>query len=645
MRRTVKRLSAAALSATLLFSLCLSAYGANKLTRQSKGTYRLFDGSATIDGVKHRGVDVSHWQGDIDWQKAAADDVDFVMLGTRYKGDTDPKFRENADNAVKAGVKLGAYIYSYATTPEEAAKEADFILKLVKDYPISYPIAFDAENEKTLGSLSKDQITEIVHTFCKKISDAGYYPILYANDYWLQNKLDMNALSQYPVWVAAYERMPKYDRYVMWQGTDSGSVAGVQGNVDIDLQFVDFSDKIPADSWKKFDGVWYYYQNYRMQKDALIFDGKASYYMQDDGTVFTGGFKEVDGSKRYFDPANGKMRIGWQQIDGKWYHFSESGALQIGWFSDGGKFYYAGPDGTMQTGWLDDSDSLYYLNKDGSMQTRWLMLSGNWYFLGDDGVMEKGRQTVDSLNYYFGADGVMQTGWLKLDGKWYFLGQSGVMKTGWAQDSGKWYYFDANGVMQNGWQKIGGSWYYLNGSGAMKTGWVQDSGKWYYFDANGIMQNGWQKIGGSWYYLNGSGAMKTGWIQPDGNWYYLGSDGVMRSGVTDVGGTLYALGGNGVLLTDTEIDYGEKHWRVGADGAMTEVPKNAPASGNNESAEQLTVSAGAKIGKAPKTESRAVISAPAEETQAELKVPTEEVPALNVSAPSRSASVGRAPGE
>ena len=562
MQRTVKRLSAAALSATLLFSLCLSAYGANKLTRQSKGTYRLFDGSATIDGVRHRGVDVSHWQGDIDWQKAAADDVDFVMLGTRYKGDTDPKFRENADNAVKAGVKLGAYIYSYATTPEEAAKEADFILKLVKDYPISYPIAFDAENEKTLGALSKDQMTEIVHTFCKKISDAGYYPILYANDYWLQNKLDMNALSQYPVWVAAYERMPKYDRYVMWQGTDSGSVAGVQGNVDIDLQFVDFSDKIPADSWKKFDGVWYYYQNYRMQKNALIFDGKG-------------------------------------------YHLSESGALQIGWFSDGGKFYYAGPDGTLQTGWLDDSGSLYYLNKDGSMQTRWLMLEGKWYFLGDDGVTEKGWQTVDSLNYYFGADGVMQTGWLKLDGKWYFLGQSGVMKTGWAQDSGKWYYFDANGVMQNGWQKIGGS----------------------------------------WYYLNGSGAMKTGWIQPDGNWYYLGSDGVMRSGVTDVGGTLYALGGNGVLLTDTEIDYGEKHWRVGADGAMTEVPKNAPASGNNESAEQLTVSAGAKIGKAPKTESRAVISAPAEETQAELKVPTEEVPALNVSAPSRSASVGRAPGE
>ena len=605
MQRTVKRLSAAALSATLLFSLCLSAYGANKLTRQSKGTYRLFDGSATIDGVRHRGVDVSHWQGDIDWQKAAADDVDFVMLGTRYKGDTDPKFRENADNAVKAGVKLGAYIYSYATTPEEAAKEADFILKLVKDYPISYPIAFDAENEKTLGALSKDQITEIVHTFCKKISDAGYYPILYANDYWLQNKLDMNALSQYPVWVAAYERMPKYDRYVMWQGTESGSVAGVQGNVDIDLQFVDFSDKIPADSWKKFDGVWYYYQNYRMQKNALIFDGKSSYYMQDDGTVFTGGFKEVDGAKRYFESANGKMRIGWQQIDGKWYHFSESGALQIGWFSDGGKFYYAGPDGTMQTGWLDDSGSLYYLNKDGSMQTRWLMLAGNWYFLGDDGVMEKGRQTVDSLNYYFGADGVMQTGWLKLDGKWYFLGQSGVMKTGWAQDSGKWYYFDANGVMQNGWQKIGGS----------------------------------------WYYLNGSGAMKTGWIQPDGNWYYLGSDGVMRSGVTDVGGTLYALGGNGVLLTDTEIDYGEKHWRVGADGAMTEVPKNAPASGNNESAEQLTVSAGAKLSKAPKTESRAVISAPAEETQAELKIPTEEVPALNVSAPSQSASVGWAPGE
>ena len=351
MRRKGKQLTAAALSLICFFSLCLSSYGAGnaKLSRQSGGTYRLFDGSSTIDGVLHRGVDVSHWQGDIDWDKARADDVDFVMLGTRYKGDTDPKFRENAEQAVKSGVKIGAYIYSYATTPEEAEQEADFILKLIKDYPISYPIAFDAENEKTLGSLPKAQISAIVHAFCKKISDAGYYPILYANDYWIQNKLDMPSLSQYPVWVAAYERTPKYDRPAMWQGTESGAVAGVQGNVDIDLQFVDFSDKIPPNSWKKFDGVWYYYENYRMQKNALIFDGKDSYYLQDDGTIYTGGFKEVDGSKRYFEPSSGKMRLGWRQIDGKWYYLNSSGEMLRNTTTPDG--YRLGIDGSL----LDDA--------------------------------------------------------------------------------------------------------------------------------------------------------------------------------------------------------------------------------------------------------------------------------------------------
>lgn len=619
MRRKGKQLTAAALSLICFFSLCLSSYGAGnaKLSRQSGGTYRLFDGSSTIDGVLHRGVDVSHWQGDIDWDKARADDVDFVMLGTRYKGDTDPKFRENAEQAVKSGVKIGAYIYSYATTPEEAEQEADFILKLIKDYPISYPIAFDAENEKTLGSLPKAQISAIVHAFCKKISDAGYYPILYANDYWIQNKLDMPSLSQYPVWVAAYERTPKYDRHVMWQGTDSGAVAGVQGNVDIDLQFVDFSDKIPPNSWKKFDGVWYYYENYRMQKNALIFDGKDSYYLQDDGTIYTGGFKEVDGSKRYFEPSSGKMRLGWRQIDGKWYHFSESGALEIGWISDGGKFYYAAPDGTMQTGWLDDSGSLYYLNLDGSMQTRWLMLEGNWYFLGDDGVTEKGWQTIDNLRYYFGPDGRMLTGWQKLDGKWYYLGQGGDSKSGWQKIDNSWYYFGSDGVMQNGWQQLGGNWYYLNGSGAMKTGWIQ--------------------VNGSWYYLNKDGVLQTGWQTVNGSWYYLGSDGAMRTGVTDVGGTLYSLGSSGAMQVNTEIDYAEKHWTIDGSGAMHE----AAAPDNGAQNEQLTVSAGAKVGKAPGSAAQAELKAPTAETESAI----EQVPALTVSAPAQKASVGHSPGE
>lgn len=355
------------LSCGIALSFSATALGADKLSRISEGSYRLFEEGKSIDGVLWRGVDVSHWQGEIDWKTAAANDVHFVMLGTRYQGNVDPLFRQNAEDASAAGIALGAYIYSYATSVEMAEQEADFILELIRDYPISYPIAFDAENEASLGSLPKDEITEIVHAFCRRIRDAGYYPILYANDYWLTNKLDMEALAEYPVWVAAYERLPKCKNPVMWQGTESGSIEGITGGVDIDLQFQDFSAKIPANSWKKFNGLWYYYENYRMQKNALIYDGTNSYYLNADGTIFTGGWKSLSDKKYYFDPASGIMRLGWKKIDSSWYYFAPDGNLQTGWVQDAGGWYYMDPQGVMQTGVVNVNDVLYYLGQDGLM--------------------------------------------------------------------------------------------------------------------------------------------------------------------------------------------------------------------------------------------------------------------------------------
>ena len=119
-----------------------------KLTRASSGTYKLFKKGETISGVMRRGVDVAHYQGEIDWKTAKANDIDFVMLGTRYRGEVDPLFWQNVRGAEAAGVDIGVYIYSYATSVEMAEKEADFVLNLIKDVPISYPVAFDAEMPK-----------------------------------------------------------------------------------------------------------------------------------------------------------------------------------------------------------------------------------------------------------------------------------------------------------------------------------------------------------------------------------------------------------------------------------------------------------------------------------------------------------------
>lgn len=205
---------------------------AKEWSRQSSGVYQLVDGT-TISGVVARGIDVSHWQGKIDWKAVAADDVKFVMLGTRSQGRPDPTFDYNAKSAYNEGIALGAYIYSYATTVSQAEAEADFVLNLIKDYPISYPIAFDAEDEQTLGKLPKSQIAAIILAFTKKIRAAGYYPIIYANDYWIASKLDLNALAGIDIWVARYNKKHAYANPVMWQATETGKVNGIKGNVEI----------------------------------------------------------------------------------------------------------------------------------------------------------------------------------------------------------------------------------------------------------------------------------------------------------------------------------------------------------------------------------------------------------------------------
>lgn len=152
------------------FSTPFTAYAAYE--KDTSGVYRMEDGTA-IENVYARGIDVSHWKQDIDWNAVAADDVSFVMLGTRYQGAVDPYFRINTEGAHNAGIAIGAYIYSYATTPEMAEAEADFVLDLIKDYPISYPVAFDVEDNGTLGTLTPAQVSEIINAFCKKNRGCG----------------------------------------------------------------------------------------------------------------------------------------------------------------------------------------------------------------------------------------------------------------------------------------------------------------------------------------------------------------------------------------------------------------------------------------------------------------------------------------
>lgn len=475
--------------------------------KKVNGVYQMPDGSA-IQNVLARGIDVSRWQGEINWSQVAADDVSFVMLGTRSKGAVDPYFHRNIQQASAAGVKVGVYIYSLAVTVEMAEAEADFVLDLIHDYPVSYPVAFDME-DSTQGNLSKEELAAIANAFCKKISDSGYYPIIYANENWLKNKLDMS-LMDYPVWVARYSARPSYQNPVMWQATSTGSVKGINGNVDIDFQFKDFSGQIPANTWRTINGKRYYYSNYAKQKNAWAQDSSDWYYMDSEGLAST-GWITVSGSRYYLDETTGKVQTGWRQDQGKWYYLGSSGAVKKGWIEDNGAWYYTDSNGIMQTGWLD----------------------------------------ADGKRYYMESSGKMAVGWTNQNGKWYYLDASGALAKGWIQDNGSWYCSDTNGVMQTGWLSEGGKRYYLKGSGVMATGWREMDGAWYYFD--------------------GSGAMTTGMIEVNGLHYYMDpSTGRMAAGQTlEIGGAVYEAAADGHLIPQGQEESGSTNQESASDSAGT----------------------------------------------------------------------------
>ena len=475
--------------------------------KKVNGVYQMPDGSA-IQNVLARGIDVSRWQGEINWSQVAADDVSFVMLGTRSKGVVDPYFHRNIQQASAAGVKVGVYIYSLAVTVEMAEAEADFVLDLIHDYPVSYPVAFDME-DSTQGNLSKEELAAIANAFCKKISDSGYYPIIYANENWLKNKLDMS-LMDYPVWVARYSARPSYQNPVMWQATSTGSVKGINGNVDIDFQFKDFSGQIPANTWRTINGKRYYYSNYAKQKNAWAQDSSDWYYMDSEGLAST-GWITVSGSRYYLDETTVKMQTGWRQDQGKWYYLGSSGAVKKGWIEDNGAWYYTDSNGIMQTGWLD----------------------------------------ADGKRYYMESSGKMAVGWTNQNGKWYYLDASGALAKGWIQDNGSWYCSDTNGVMQTGWLSEGGKRYYLKGSGVMATGWREMDGAWYYFD--------------------GSGAMTTGMIEVNGLHYYMDpSTGRMAAGQTlEIGGAVYEAAADGHLIPQGQEESGSTNQESASDSAGT----------------------------------------------------------------------------
>lgn len=261
-----------------------------------------------IEGAVAKGITVTKYQnranadsGGIDWAKVKADGISFAMIRIGYYKDMDPYYSMNMKGAAENGLKTGVFFYTQALDTDSAVAEANYVLDMVRDYAVSYPIAYDVESRYLLDNgLTKQQITDNINAFCKTISDAGYRPVLYTNQQWLSSHMDGNQIP-YDVWYARYGIVNNCRNRTIWQCTDKGTVDGVDGNVTIELAFADYGALIPPEGWKHIGGNWYYMKAYVKQTGWMLADGKR-YYLDPNGAMIHDTTMDIDGTSYTFGP-------------------------------------------------------------------------------------------------------------------------------------------------------------------------------------------------------------------------------------------------------------------------------------------------------------------------------------------------------
>ena len=437
--------------------------GSSSAKKVSPNAWKKIDGvcyngsGKVIENAITRGIDVSEWQDKINWAEAK-NDLDFAFIrisyGTKH---LDNYFDYNMIQAEAAGVPVGTYVYSLAKTNKEALAEAQLAIRQMQGHKVSYPVAFDLEDEKTLGTLTKKEVSQIALTFCDEIRKAGYTPMLYMNLNWYNNFVDWSVLegSGLDVWIASYgdtilaPSTSSY-KYTIWQSTAGDEVPGMiatknlisgvakENNVDVNFGFVDYTTRI-VPRWTSQEG-------YVPAAEPLYADPK----------VYVNGWKTVSGKKYYYE--NDVKATGWREIGGKYYYFSVK-------------------DGHLCKNTVIKTDgTAYYVNKNGvRIKNKVVTKSGKTYYFGSDGKALTGVHKLNKKYYYFSPD------------TFYML-----KNYKYVTPAGTIYYFDSKGV------RVKSKFVTISENGKKNT---------YYFGSNGKAYKGWHKIKGKKYYFyRGTGA-------------------------------------------------------------------------------------------------------------------------------------------
>ncbi len=537
-----------------------------------------------------KGIDVSHYQGAINWTAVAQSGISFAFVRVGTSKTIDTQYINNLQGAAAAGLRVGVYWYSYAMSAEQAANEAYLLLQLIAPYQVSFPVVIDIEAQ-CQKALTMAQQQEIVNTFGSIVYDAGYMPMVYASRNWYVQRLGDVSWQK---WVAQYSdtnTMPY--SYGVWQYTSSGSVPGINGRVDMDYLYTDYSQTIIPEGFLTTSTGTYYYNNYRWQKGWVTPSSGGKYFCDvSNGLVWTGWMN--DGVNQYYlDPSKGGMAtVGLADIDSARYYFSADGIMQTGLLTVGeGIQTYFGADGKAVKGFVPLADGTRYFNDDYVMLTGLQTIGENIYYLGTDGIMKTGLVGLDTGLYYFDAEGKAYTGFYTdaATGKtYYFEPATRTALVGLQSVNNNLYYFNENAVMQTGMLGVGGLKYMFGADGAAVSGFYTDpsTGSIYYFDpathaaavgnvtidkssylfdAEGVMQTGF--IGG--YYYGADGKMVVSQMFTDGlNFYITGDDGLVLKGLSTTKDGTYMLDPTDGHMIIGFVQIGDGFFYFGEDGKM-----------------------------------------------------------------------------
>ncbi|MDE5804206.1 MAG: hypothetical protein K2I22_14985 [Lachnospiraceae bacterium] len=207
-------------------------------------------GVQAVSGTASLGIDVSKWQGEIDWDKVKNDGIEFVIIRCGYRGSVtgtlveDPYFEQNIRGATAAGLQVGVYFFTQAVNEVEAVEEASMVVSLIRDYELTYPVFIDTEGAGGNGradSLSVESRTAVCEAFCTTVENAGFEAGVYASRNWYNKNLETAFLEKFAIWLAEYRSVPIYQGYYqMWQYTSKGSVNGISGNVDMNISYMGY---------------------------------------------------------------------------------------------------------------------------------------------------------------------------------------------------------------------------------------------------------------------------------------------------------------------------------------------------------------------------------------------------------------------